>query len=42
MLLQRAQLQPDAGVVSASEVDAFITQAKTRQWEREQKVRMLA
>jgi catalase len=42
ILLQRAQLQPDAGVVSARDVDGFITQAKTRQWKREKNVRMLA
>ncbi len=42
MLLQQAGLQPDAGVVSANDVDAFIAQAKTRQWAREKNVRMLA
>ena len=42
MLLKHAGLKPDAGVVSATEVDAFITQAKTRQWPREKNVRTLA
>ncbi|MEO7244089.1 MAG: catalase [Rubrivivax sp.] len=42
MLLQHAGLKPDDGVVAARDVDAFITHAKTRQWDREAKVRMLA
>ncbi|MEN6544796.1 MAG: catalase [Armatimonadia bacterium] len=41
-LLKAAQLKPDAGVVDASDTDAFITAAKTRQWEREKSVRTLA
>ncbi|MBD9368628.1 catalase [Xanthomonas sp. XNM01] len=32
----------DAGVVDAGNVDAFIAAAKTRQWDREKKVRTLA
>jgi catalase len=30
---------PDAGIVGASDTKAFIKAAKTRQWERESKVR---
>ncbi|MEN6641995.1 MAG: catalase [Armatimonadia bacterium] len=41
-LLKAAQLKPDAGVVDASDTDAFITAAKTRQWEREKSIRTLA
>jgi catalase len=41
-LLQEAGLQPDAGVVSASNTEAFIAAAKTRQWQREPSVRTLA
>ncbi len=36
-LLQKAGLVPDAGVMAASDVAAFIAMAKTRQWEREPK-----
>ncbi len=41
-LLQKAGVTPDAGVVSAADVGAFITAAKTRQWAREAAVRTLA
>jgi catalase len=41
-LLQAAGVAPDAGVISAQEVQAFIEAAKTRQWDREPNVRMLA
>ncbi|OHX20779.1 catalase [Chromobacterium sphagni] len=42
LLLQRAGIQPDAGVVAADNVAAFVAQAKTRQWERERTLRNLA
>jgi catalase len=35
VLLQRAGLQPDAGVVDIRDSDAFVGAARTRQWERE-------
>jgi catalase len=38
-LLDAAGVMPDAGVVDASDTKAFIKAAKTRQWERESKVR---
>jgi catalase len=41
-LLTVAGIEKDAGVVAAADVDAFIAAAKTRQWEREPKVRTLA
>jgi catalase len=41
-LLKAAKTGRDAGVLNASDVDAFITMAKTRQWDREKKVRTLA
>ncbi|MDB5363452.1 MAG: catalase [Rhodospirillales bacterium] len=42
-LLDKANVVPDAGVVeSGSGVDAFLTPARTRQWAREPKVRILA
>lgn len=42
-LLDKAGVGPDAGVVDlASGADAFIEPARTRQWDREPKVRMLA
>ena len=37
-----AGIEKDAGVVAATDVEGFITAAKTRQWEREPKVRILA
>jgi catalase len=39
MLLKAANVGEDAGVVDASDKDAFITVAKTRQWDREKSVR---
>jgi catalase len=42
MLLKAANVGKDAGVVDASDKDAFITAAKTRQWDREKSVRKLA
>ncbi len=42
ILLQKAGITPDAGVMKASDTTAFIQAAKTRQWEREPKVRTLA
>ncbi len=41
-LLKTANIGKDAGVVEASDKDAFITAAKTRQWDREKSVRTLA
>ena len=41
-LLQRAGVEEDAGIVQAGDVEAFIGAAKTRQWEREKRVRALA
>jgi catalase len=41
-LLNAANIGKDAGVVDASDKDAFITAAKTRQWDREKAVRTLA
>ncbi len=41
-LLQKAGVAKDDGVIAAHDVAAFIEAAKTRQWEREKKVRMLA
>ena len=41
-LLQAAGITPDAAVVAAHDVPAFITCAKTRQWAREPYVRTLA
>jgi catalase len=41
-LLTIAKVGEDAGVVDASNKDAFISAAKTRQWSREASVRTLA
>jgi catalase len=41
-LFDAAGLERDAGVVDAGEAQAFVAAAKTRQWAREPKVRMLA
>jgi catalase len=41
-LLKLAGIEPDAGVVDAGDREAFIAAAKTRQWEREKSVRILA
>ena len=40
--LTLAKVGNDAGVVNSNEVDAFIAAAKTRQWDREKQVRILA
>jgi catalase len=42
VLLKIANVGQDAGVVNASDKDAFIAAAKTRQWDREKSVRTLA
>lgn len=42
ILLKAANIGQDAGVVDASDKDAFMTAAKTRQWDREKLVRTLA
>ncbi|RXD85296.1 catalase HPII, partial [Xanthomonas perforans] len=42
VLLKAGNVGKDAGVVPAADTKAFITAAKTRQWAREPKVRMLA
>jgi catalase len=41
-ILKMANIRNDAGVVSANDEKAFITAAKTRQWNREKSVRLLA
>ncbi len=41
-LLKMANIGKDAGVVDAKDKDAFITAAKTRQWDREKSIRTLA
>ncbi|UAK26531.1 catalase [Sphingomonas nostoxanthinifaciens] len=43
-LLDKAGVEPDAGVIelTGKETTAFIEQAKTRQWDREPNVRLLA
>jgi catalase len=41
-LLETANVIQDAGVVDISDIDAFISAAKTRQWDREKSVRTLA
>jgi hypothetical protein len=41
-LLKIANVGQDAGVVDANGKEAFIAAAKTRQWDRERSVRMLA
>ena len=42
VLLQSAGIRPDAGVVTADDVAAFLAAAKTRQWDREKTVGTLA
>jgi catalase len=42
VLLKIANVGQDAGVVDTNDKDAFITVAKTRQWDREKSVRTLA
>lgn len=41
-LLDKAGVGKDAGVLAATDSAGFVTAAKTRQWEREPKVRILA
>ena len=41
-LLQAAGVHPDAGVIAANDLKAFVAAAKTRQWAREPAVRTLA
>lgn len=41
-LLKKANVGQDAGVVDTNDKDAFIAAAKTRQWDREKFVRILA
>jgi catalase len=41
-LRRRANVEEDAGVLDASNVEAFLAAAKTRQWDREPLVRILA
>jgi catalase len=42
-LLDKAGVAPDAGIVDlGSGADAFLSPARTRQWDREPKVRALA
>ena len=41
-LMRTANIPQDAGVVDADDKNAFITAAKTRQWDREKSVRTLA
>lgn len=42
ILLKKAYVTRDEGVVDAFEVNTFIAAAKTRQWDREESVRILA
>jgi C-terminal domain found in long catalases len=42
ILLTAAGVEKDPGVVEATDLEGFIAAAKTRQWEREPKVRILA
>jgi len=41
-LLQEAGVHPDAGVIAANDLPAFMAAAKTRQWDREAALRVLA
>jgi catalase len=41
-VLKAGNVSKDAGVVDAADAKAFIAAAKTRQWDREAKVRTLA
>lgn len=41
-LLRRAGIEPDDGIIDANALEEFITAAKTRQWDRETSVRVLA
>jgi catalase len=40
--MRTANIAQDAGVIDANDENAFITVAKTRQWDREKSVRTLA
>lgn len=40
-LLEAARIEPDDGVVRLDDLDAFVGAAKTRQWAREPRVRLL-
>ncbi|KNZ40489.1 catalase [Acetobacterium bakii] len=42
VLLKKANVKSDPGIVDANDKDAFIAAAKTRQWDREKSVRILA
>jgi catalase len=42
VVLKAGGIGKDAGVVAADDIKAFIKAAKTRQWDREKKVRTLA
>ena len=42
VLLKKANVGQDAGIVNTDDKDAFIAAAKTRQWDREKFVRTLA
>lgn len=42
VLMKKANVKQDAGIVDTSETDAFISAAKNRQWDREKSVRTLA
>ena len=41
-LLKKAGVEKDDGVIAISAMDRFIASAKTRQWDREASVRILA
>jgi catalase len=41
-ILKAGNVGKDAGVVDAADLKAFIKAAKTRQWDREPKLRLLA
>jgi len=41
-LLKSAGIEADAGIIALTDLDCFIAAAKTRQWNRESKVRTLA
>jgi catalase len=42
ILVKNAYIHVDAGVLNLSDIDAFISTAKTRQWDREKLIRDLA
>ena len=41
-ILHKAGVEPDAGVLAIDDVEGFLAAARTRQWDREPKVRTLA